>query len=189
MKIVDTISVNPGKSTLGQSEKTESIFRVSVINKESSPKASICSLVLPSENNGLADLRKYALPLRALFSAILIVTGISLIQTAILPFNISVAIVCIIGGSLLALGCFTRPAMLLSAVFLGITSALSLREGVADLSSLSLMFGCLLFSALGSGKYSIDFLIRRSIRSNIRKSKIKKSSNALGYKAFHYAEI
>ena len=188
MKIADTISVNPRNTTLGQSEKADNMFRVSIINKEAS-KNSLFSLAIPSEATGIAEIRKYALPLRTLFASILIVTGISIIQTASLPINTSIAIVEIIGGIFLAFGFLTRPIMLISAIFFGITTALSIRTGNTDFSILSLMFGCLIFSALGSGKYSIDFLNRRAMLRSKRKSKIIKSSRALGYKAFHYAEI
>lgn len=190
MKIVDTISVNPGKSTLGHSENSQNIFRTTVLNKErNTSKVSLYSIVLPSEGYGMYEMKKYLLPFRTLFATILIISGLTLIQTTIYSIGIVIGNVELISAIFLALGFLSRPIMLLTAIFLGISSAVSLRNGVTDITTLSLMFGCLIFAAIGSGKYSLDCITRRAIIRHIKKSKIKKNSETLGYKAFHYAEF
>lgn len=186
MKINDTISVNPGKEALGQTGK-ESIFRASVINRETD-KASISavSFVLPTTKSGSAEFTKYSVPLRALFASILILAGLMCVTNAV---NTGYGVCSLIFGGLLAIGAFTRPVMIGAAAYYAVISALSIRAGGADLFSLSLMFGCMIFSVFGSGKYSCDFLLRKAIRRNKIKAEKRRSQNALSYKAYRCAKF
>ncbi|MCH5224006.1 MAG: DoxX family protein [Muribaculaceae bacterium] len=190
MKIQDTISVNPGKTALGHTEDyTSAIFRTQVVNKEAaSHKIDLVSFLFPSTAAGFTGLKNYALPLRALFATILIVAGLSSMATLGGFHAMGLGIVEIVFGGLLAIGVLTRPVMFGAAIFFAIYSALSVRTGHADISSLSLMFGCFIFSAMGSGKYSVDLLLRKSVKKAIKHSKIKKANSAMGYKALHYAK-
>ena len=188
MKATDTISVNPGKTTLGHVESTNSsILRANIINRETQAShIDLLSLLFPTTSAGINEFKKYALPLRTLFATILIVGGLTLAQTGINP---PFAILEIVFGSMLALGFLTRPAMACASVYFAVVTALSIRAGQPDLTALSLIFGCALFFALGSGKYSLDMLIRSMIKRHQRNAAIRRSANALGYKAFHYAKF
>lgn len=184
MKVTDTISVNPGKTALGHSEsKSENIFRTSVINREAKGIDAL-TLLLPSSVSGINEFKKFALPLRALFATILIVAGLTLLQSV---HASALGILEIIFGGLLALGLFTRLAMAGASVYFAIMAALSIRAGRPDLIPLCLMFGTALFCALGSGKYSLDMMLRSLFVRHKKNQEKKRSEKALSYKAFHYA--
>lgn len=191
MKIADTISVNPGKETLGHSTlPTESIFRQSVLNKEKDKtRTNFLTLLFPTVKSGSSEFVKYSLPLRSVFATILILTGLTTLQSTAttLPFGLSVC--SLIFGGFLALGLFTRPVMLGAASYYAVCAALSLRMGNPDMISLCLMFGAMIFSAYGSGKYSCDFLIRQAFRRHKIAVQKKRSQNALSYKAFRYSQF
>lgn len=181
MKITDTISVNPSKSTLGHVEAPAgTIFRANVIGVEgSSRSADLIKVLFPTIKGGLAEYTKYAVPLRTVFATILIVTGITLLETSV---SAAFAICSLCFGAFLALGLLARPVMLGAAVFYCISGALALRAGVVDMNSFSLMFGCLIFGIIGSGKYSCDQLLLSALR---RSNRVSKSRKDIGYKAFH----
>ena len=185
MKISDTISVNPGKSTLGHVESS-SIFRNQVLANECVNKSSdIVKVIFPSSLAGVSEYRKYDLPLRTVFATILIVAGITMLS---LPFGLydswfAISTICF--GGLLALGLLTRPVMASATVFYCICGAMALRTGIADITIFSLMFGCAIFCVTGSGKYSTDTLIRHSIIKHKRNSEKKRKENLMSYKAFH----
>lgn len=191
MKISDTISVNPGKETLGHVENpSTSIFRNPVIGAESRTRSiDIVKMIFPSALSGSSEFRKYDVPLRTLFSTILIVTGITMLNVPSGIHGNGFAISTICFGALLAIGLFTRPLMLGSAIFYCISGALSLRTGIADMTTFSLMFGCLIFAVIGSGKYSCDSFIRNSIKTHKRKIERKRKENMMGYKAFHQVKF
>ena len=184
MKITDTISVNPSKTALGHVEtSTSSIFRSQVLGVEKSTHSvNLLKILFPSCEAGMSEYRKYAVPLRTLFATILIVTGITLIETSV---SIGFAICSLCFGTLLALGLFTRPLMLGAAVYYCILGAISLRTGTPDLSLFSLMFGCLIFAIIGSGKYSCDTFIRHNILLHRRNNERKRKEMRMSYKAFH----
>ena len=190
MKIQDTISVNPSKTALGHSESSVSgIFRSQVINQEAhESKVDFLSFVFPTTNFGISSLKNFSLPLRALFSTILIVAGLTILENSVGFHSAGFGIVEIIFGGFLALGLLTRPVMFGAAVYFAISAALSIRYGNADITSLALMFGCFVFSVTGSGKYSLDLLLRKSVKKAIKNHNIKKADLAMGYKAFHYAK-
>lgn len=185
MKITDTISVNPSKTALGHVEApaaNPSIFRSRVLGTEThSSSVNFLSLFFPTSKSGASEYKKYDVPLRTLFSTILIVTGISCFTASAISVNPAIAICSLCFGVFLALGLLTRPVMLGAAAFYCIFGALSIRHGEADISMFSLMFGCVLFAVLGSGKYSCDSLIRKAI---VRHNKKQKNTDP-GYKAFH----
>lgn len=186
MKIADTISVNPSKTTLGHVEATSSIFRNPVLGVEN-PAHSInfVNMVFPASKSGLTEYRKYEVPLRAMFATILIVTGISLLSTTFAAHSAGFAICTLVFGGFLALGLLTRPVMLGAAIFYCINGALAIRSGSPDVSVFSMMFGCLIFAVIGGGKYSLDTLIRGSIRRYSKHAERKRRENLMSYKAFH----
>lgn len=187
MKATDTISVNPGKTTLGHvNTPSASIFRSPVLGAENNIRSvSFMSLVFPTVKSGVEEYTKYAVALRTLFATILIVAGITMLTSPIAMNGIGLAIPTLCFGGLLALGLFTRPIMAGASIFYGIFGALALRSGVADMTVFSMMFGCLLFCVIGAGRYSCDSMIRGSILRYKRKTERKRKAEMMGYKAFH----
>ena len=190
MKIAETISVNPGKATLGHQESVaRNLLRSSVIdNSAEKSSIDILSFIFPSTGSGVTELKKYALPLRALFATILIVTGLTFVENPALIHGSGFGIVEIVIGGLLAIGFLTRPIMAGASVYFAIVAALSIRNGLPDMSTLTLLFGTLLFCVLGSGKYSLDSTMRSLIGRAKKTLRQKKANEAAGYKAFHYAK-
>lgn len=185
MKITDTISVNPSKTTMGQVENAASIFRSPVIDRHSSLTFDPIKVLFPTTGLGINEYKKYETPLRTLFATILIVTGISMLTSFGLSEGIGFAVCTLSFGAFLALGLLTRPVMLGASIYYCIMGALGLRAGAPDLTVFSLMFGCLIFGVIGAGKYSCDTLIRGAILRNKRASVRRNKENYMGYKAFH----
>lgn len=187
MKIADTISVNPSKSTLGQVESsTSTIFRSPVIGVQAEQnKIDLSKILFPASNSAFTEYKKYAVPLRTLFSTILIVTGIVMLESSL---SAGLAICSICFGAILALGILTRPIMLGASVFYCITGALSIRHGATDLTSFYMMFGCVLFGILGAGKYSCDTLLKGSLRRYRINKENRRKEEMMGYKAFHHVK-
>lgn len=190
MKIADTISVNPSKTALGHSEtRAAGLFRGNVLTQENKAhKIDLMSLAFPSTASGMEGIKKYSLPLRALFATVLIVSGLTILQTPMGFHGAAIGIMEIIFGGFLALGMLTRPVMFAAGIYFAIASALSIRSGQPDLNSLTLMFGSFVFAALGSSKYSVDFILRKGIKRTILKNRRKKGRERMGYKAFHYVK-
>lgn len=192
MKTTETISVNPGKNTLRQvhEETIQKLFRGNLVTTGENDSVSKCflSIVFPGTKSGLEQFKNYALPMRAIFASLLILTGLQAMEGSmfsILPFGIGLAIA--IAGGLLAIGLLSRPVMFLSAIYFAIAGALQIRSGVNDISLFSLMFGSLLFAITGSGKYSCDFLIKGNLKRYITRKKAMKADRMMGYKAFECA--
>lgn len=184
MKATDTISVNPSKTALGHVEASaSSIFRSTVLNAEpASHSVNILKVLFPSTNAGVSEYKKYEVPLRTLFATILIVTGITLLEMSVAP---AIAICSLCFGGCLAIGLFTRPVMLGASVYYCISGALALRSGQVEMTTFCLMFGCVLFAILGSGKYSCDTLIKNAIVRSRKNVERKRKESCMGYKAFH----
>lgn len=187
MKLTDTISVNPSKTALGHIDaSSSSILRSPVLVDDSSSKAiDLVKVLFPSSAAGTNEYKKYAVPLRTLFATILIVSGLSILTGPLALHSLGFAISTICFGGILALGLFTRPVMLGASVFYCISGALALRAGSVDMTVFSLMFGCLIFCVIGSGKYSCDSIIRNKIMHHKKSSRSKEKVKDLGYKAFH----
>ena len=188
MKISDTISVNPGKNTLGNVGASDStIFRSQVIGEATSRQSKdVFKIIFPTTLSASSEFRKYEVPLRTLFATILIVAGL----TSILGSqSIAMAICTLCFGTFLAIGLLTRPVMLSAAIYYCIMGALALRSGVADMTIFSLMFGCLIFAVVGAGKYSCDTLIRGFISRHKKATVKKRKEEMMGYKAFHHVKF
>lgn len=187
MKVTDTISVNPSKTALGHVETaSSSILRRRVIDEEQTAnKVDLKKIVFPTLSSGVTEYKKYEVPFRTLFATILIVSGLAILIGNMAIHSVGFAVATICFGGFLAIGLLTRPVMLGASIFYCIVGALSIRTGNPDLSVFSLMFGCLIFAVIGSGKYSCDNMIRHEIdilkgkQSNIKKEDI------WGYKIFH----
>lgn len=186
MKVTDTISVNPGKTTLGQSKASSSIFRSNILDSTTtSHSVDLVKILFPSHTSVVKEYKKYSVPLRTLLATILIVMGITILEA---PFDIhgkGFAICTLCFGGLLALGCFTRPVMGAAAIYYCIVGALMLRAGTTDMSVFLLMFGCVIFCIVGAGKYSCDTIIRQCIYRHKKISERKRKEKMMSYKAFH----
>lgn len=189
MKIVDTISVNPGKTAMGHVETPSPILRKSVLNKDVTNHVDFVNMIFPASRSGISEFRRFDVPLRTLFATILIVTGISMLTTPYGVHDLAFAICTLVFGALLAIGLLTRPVMLGAAIFYCIAGALELRLGVQDMVVFSLMFGCLIFAVVGAGKYSCDTILRNAIERYKRAMKEKKKENLMSYKAFHQIDF
>lgn len=192
MKVTDTISVNPGKTTLGRvnEETLRKIARSSISESKQQSRlgADVLSIVFPGTKSGLEQFKNYALPLRAVFATLLIISGLSIAQgTGMALHSLGIGIAVMAAGACLAIGFICRPVMALSSIFFALAGAIQLRGGVTDLNAFSLMFGSLVFAATGSGKYSCDFLIAGFIKRSRRMSQLRKAKERMGYKAFQYA--
>lgn len=194
MKISDTISVDPSKTTLGarNNEAIDTLLRTSVRsfdNAEISRNSALTTLLFPSARKGLSAFDKFSVPMRSVFASLLIISGITTLQTAIpaAPYFLWSAIIAIAAGAFLALGMFTRTTMGISAIFFAIMGMIALRAGISDPYSFMLMFGCMVFFLTGAGKYSVDECMRKILKRN-RISKNKKSGIELSYKAYQEVE-
>ena len=189
MSLSKTISVEPAKITLAEKKNKElasELLRISILKRENeyNNKFNLLDLVFPTQSAANDIFRKYAVPARTIFSALLIVAGLTSLNHAFSPWLNSVGILEIIFGSFLALGLLSRPIMALSSIMflaLGITS---LRIGQIDVTPFAMMFGSLIFFLQGGGKYSCDTLIRKSIKRYLVNRRIKIKKESLSYKAF-----
>ena len=183
-----TISVEPGKITLAERknrERAAEYFRTSILNSETQKieKINLSKLLFPTQKSANLSFVKYSVPLRSIFSALLIISGILTLQTSNSSAIISIAILSFIFGGFLALGLLTRVIMGASAIMFGLLGIITLREGTPEIQSFLLMFGSLCFFLSGSGKYSIDTIIRKQL---LKYSKKNSSKEASSYKVFHY---
>lgn len=187
-----TISVEPAKMTLADKKTKEMAaefirMKVMDIPSESHNNVQAINLVLPKEADGLHMMKNYYLPLRTIFSALLVISGISMIiqGSSILVVFGSIQI---FGALTLAIGLFSRITMAISAVLYAIAGIMALRSGMMEVSNFAMMFGAIVFSLCGSGQYSCDKYLRRTLFRKKRNAKRKKSEMALSYKAFSIAE-
>lgn len=185
MKLVDTISVNPSKTALGHVENpTSPILRSHILDMDhNSHSLNLLSYFFPTCKEGVSEYKKYEVPLRTLLSTILIVTGITCLETS--TPSVAFAICSLAFGFFLAIGLFTRPVMIAAAIYYCIMGALAIRTGHTDISLFSLMFGCLVFGVIGSGKYSCDSIIHRAIGRHGKGKTKKHKENLMSYKVFH----
>lgn len=186
MKISDTISVNPGKTALGHVDSSSTILRNPVLGAETTGHFDLVKILFPASKAGVSEFSKYEVPLRTLFCTILIVTGITILTNPSGMHDAAFAICTICFGGLLALGILARPIMLGASIFYCISGALALRSGIVDMNVFALMFGCLVFTVAGAGKYSCDSLIRHEILHHKRNKENKRKENLMSYKAFHH---
>lgn len=184
-----TISVEPAKLTLADKNNKELAaekLRINMISYDKAPAKDkvLINILVPSQSLGLKVLNKYILPLRALFSALLIIFSVSLFQSGT---SLGVAIISLIVGSCLAVGFMTRITMGLSALFFAALGIVALRSGITDINAFTLMFGSALFFITGSGQFSADRYIRKSLSRYIINRKKTQRIERLSYKAFNVA--
>lgn len=195
MHTAETISVNPVSKTLGalNPEATLRFLQqynaqcADALNKKKS--FSLMKMIFPSSTPHFYHFATTQLIFRMLFAAILIVSGCFILNGEITA-QISIineeafAIVEIISGSFLALGLFTRPAMAAMAVLFAISAVMQYMEGVIDMQSAVCCLIALLFMAMGAGRFSSDFLIRKSILIRRKRKENQIRENRLSYRAY-----
>ena len=178
-----TISVNPANVTLGSKAENaykKSYLRTNIRNNESSCCFATLSELFLSEKMSNSQIRSINVPLRCVFSAILIITGIYSINANI----VWPGIVEILIGSCLALGFLSKIAMAIGTTIFTITGIISMRAGMPDMEAFTLAFGCAMFFFYGAGKYSLDAQIKHYLKS-LRSKRIERANkNDLTYKAF-----
>lgn len=191
----DTLSVDPGRTTLGalHPELNAQFLRgtVRVPRRKKSGKKTLnfffAATALCANSKGLAMLL-----LRWALGALLIVSG-SFILSGEIDSPVSYinpelyAILEIVSGGMLALGLFTRVAMGIATLGFATISTLSIIEGIFNLEALMCCVSCMVFLIFGSGKFSCDFLIRKAIILATSKRKRRLQKNKMTYKAFRYA--
>ncbi len=201
MNIAETISVNPVSKTLGvlNPEATLEFIRshssANEAKKSKTEKKSVRNFLLASSTPGVKDFGSSMLLFRWLFSAILIVSGSFILAGEITsPFAFVdsqlFAISEIVVGGMLTLGLFSRIVMIASCLFFGYASFLSIEAGIFDMQNLLFCLGSLVFAIMGSGRYSCDFLIRKSIILHRRRKQRQLREDRLSYRAYriHHME-
>lgn len=167
----DTLSVDPGRTTLGalHPELNAQFLRGTVRvprRKKSGEKALnffFAATTLRANSKVVAMLL-----FRWTLGALLIVSG-SLILSGEIDSPVNYintelyAILEIISGGMLALGLFTRIVMGFATFGFAIISTLLIIKGIFNLEALMCCVSCMFFLIFGSGKFSCDFLIRKAI--------------------------
>ena len=94
------------------------------------------------------------------------------------------AIAQIVIGGMLAMGLFSRFAMLAGFTGYAYIAAFKIMAGIFSISSLTLCMACLIFFILGTGRISLDFMIRMAIIRHIRRRRRKLAARRLSYRAY-----
>ncbi len=171
MDITNIISVDPAQKPLGaiHTEITERILRNSNISHGddliSSRQFFNFVFGTPSRSTLFSSC---ALLLRTLFAAVLILSGSLILMdevnaptTFISPQTFAIGQI-IIGG-MLFLGFLSRFAMAVGFAGFAFVATKAILAGMLSVSPILLGVICLTFMILGTGRFSCDFLIRKSI--------------------------
>ena len=196
MNFTDVISVDPGQMTLGslQPAQTGRVLENSDLSASSrnANSQNFWNVVFASATPRSNRYGLCILLLRFLFSAVMIVAGTFILMGKInasftlLPTE-TYAVTLIVFGGMLALGLLSRIAMAGGVVLFGFSMTNTIMAGVFNVSAIMLCLACLVFLMLGTGRFSLDGLIRSSIiRHSINRRK-KIAANRMSYKAYRYA--
>lgn len=191
----DTLSVNPGRTTLGalHPEFSTSFLRGTITTSHAETDCHKTLNILFGANTLHSNSRGAAmLLLRWALSALLIVSGSFILSGEILsPVSyinpLAYAVFEITAGTLLAVGVLTRIAMGAAALGFAVVATLSVIHGVFNLEALMCCLACMVFLIFGAGKFSGDFLIRKSILNQYAKRKRRIATGKMSYRAFRYA--
>lgn len=187
----EIISVDPAELTLGalHPEFTARMARKVNVDAPSVSKKAWLNLIFACSTPGVARNSRNMLLLRVCFAALLIVSGAFILSSEIISplagYSPELfAALEIAAGSLLALGLFTRFAMFAAVVGFGYMSFMSISAGVFDMQSLLSCLASLSFFLLGAGRYSADFLLRKSIILNAARRRRQRRADRMSYKAY-----
>ena len=193
MNISNIISVDPAQKTLGylHYEITGRMLRNSGIARNNEPSHSnyMLNLVFSSSSPGGWKYGLCLLLLRLFFAAIMIVSGSFILSGEINPPSVPIpaeiyAISQIVIGGMLALGFFSRFAMLAGFTGYAYIAACKIMAGVFSISSLMLCMACLMFFIIGTGRLSLDFLTRMAILRQQCRRRRKLAARRLSYRAY-----
>ena len=192
MNVSDTLSVDPGRTTLGDLHpELDSKFsrRKRMVGMRRKRSAKKVLNFIFAINALRADGKAVAMLLiRWALGALLIVSGSFILSGEIsspveyLGTDIIAvfAILEIVVGTMLVFGIFTRFAMGVATIGFVTVSIIATCKGIFDIS-------CLVFLVFGSGKYSADFLLRKAIIQHNNRRRRKKIEKKMSYQAFRYA--
>lgn len=198
MNFTDIISVDPGQKTLGSlhPEITDTILRNSVlgVKNESTHSYGLLGVFFAAATPGSRRYGLCILLLRMLFATIVIVAGSFILYGEIsapaIPLAPQVyAIALIVIGSMLAVGFLSRIATLTGFAGFAYIAVSAIFMGVFNISALMLCMGSLAFLMLGTGRYSLDFFIRKSIHNRSVNRRRKIAERRLTYQAYRYASL
>ncbi|MDE6444605.1 MAG: DoxX family protein [Muribaculaceae bacterium] len=189
--MADIISVDPAQTTLGalHPEFAERIARKVKVETPSFSRRMWLDMTFACATPGVARNSRTMLLLRLCFAALMIVSGAFIlsgeIYSPLAGFDaVTFAALELAVGSMLALGLFTRFAMFAAVAGFGFMSFQSISAGIFDMQSLLCCLTSLSFLLLGSGRYSADFLLRKSIILRAAKRRRKMQADRLSYKAY-----
>lgn len=196
MNISDTLSVDPGRTTLGalNPEFSADFLRAKGIAESNNKRSGLAVLDFIFATNGLkSHVSAGALAfLRCALGALLIVSGAFILSGEILsPANVIspeiYAYLEIAAGSLLALGLLTRVAMGATTIGFGFIATMNVINGVFDMQAMMTCLCCLVFSIFGAGRFSSDFLVKKAFVNYFINKRRKMIENKMSYRAFRYA--
>lgn len=196
MNVSDILSVDPGRTTLGDLHPeldAKFLRRKGMVSMRKKRSAKTALNFIFAINALRADGKAVAMLLiRLALGALLIVSG-SLILYGEIHSPVEYlapdifAILEIVSGAMLVLGLFTRFAMGVATLGFATVSTLAICEGVFDMQSLMSAIACMVFLVFGSGTYSADFLMRKAIIQYNKRNRRKKIGKKMSYEAFRYA--
>lgn len=197
----DTLSVDPGRITLGELhpelkapvKDNQNTYISQYADKKSgegnqtAADLFFATASMKSNRKGLA-----LLLVRWGIAAILITSGCLIISGQSMPpgslfMPHAFAIMEIVTGTMLALGMLTRMAMLVPTLGFGAFAVASAMNASFNMEALSCLMACIIFLIFGPGKYSCDFLIRKAIISHSEGKRNKLVKKRMSYQAFRYA--
>lgn len=196
MNLSKTISVDPGKMTLGElhHEADNGFVRkaTSTIANTASPLPRAkttrnflfaCSMPTANQYGGRMLMVRWMMGALLVVSGSLILSGnIASPQVITEPGAFAVGeIVC---GAMLALGLLTRVAMSAAAIVFCAMTVESVTNGIFSMQDFMCLLASVIFLIMGAGKFSCDFLIRKAlVRRSVRRRR-QRRNRPLTYKAF-----
>lgn len=195
MNISDTLSVDPGRTTLGalNPEFSADFLRAKRI-ADSNKRSALAVLNFIFATNGLkSNVSAGAMAfLRCALGAALIVSGAFILSGEIVsPSNIIspeiYAYLEIAVGTLLAVGLLTRFAMGAATIGFGIIATMNVINGVFDMQAMMTCLCCMVFTIFGAGRFSSDFLVKKVFLNHSVNKRRKMIENKMSYRAFRYA--
>lgn len=197
MSKVQVISVNPGVKTMGELSIYNRLARLSraiaptTVRHHSLFKRTINLLF--GLNKGVGTRLSGKLMLLRLLCGGLMVSSVAIPMTSAeilsLQMGMESVIMFALGISLM-LGFLSRLTSYTGVAWFGYNLALSLIQGVPEVSYGALMLLMLVFSVLGPGLFSADQLLRKALfamRRNMRQRR-RKDATVLDYRAFAQVE-
>lgn len=195
MKAAETISVDPGRLTAGAlySTGTKRIISKAAgainVNVAVTSKKKVSDFLFASYAPGAYRYGIRILVFRCIWSAILIAYGVMLFTGTLVSPNggfpasqLGVAIGTV--GVIMLLGIMTRPVSLVATVVCGAWAVEGISGGVFSLDAFSTTLVFLIFAVSGPGKFSSDFLIKKSLYRRAIRHRNRRREDRLSYKAF-----